>query len=191
MNKNRIAKILSYIFIPPVMNVVIFILFALKIEQTNNRFYVILSAIIFGFLLPLTTFIILRKQGKIVDDDATIKEERTVPYLFGIFFSVLAIVLLNYFKVSESSVLLWISYFVNSIVLISVNKIWKISAHSMGAAIPFAASLLLGSIYPLVFAIILLLVACARYELKVHTMPQIITGAFVGFIITFLLLNLS
>ncbi len=191
MNTNRIAKILSYIFIPPVMNIAIFILLAFKLEEEGKQQYVILSAIIFGFLLPLATFIILRKKGKIVDDDATIKEERTVPYLFGISFSILAIIFLYYFEISELSVLLWISYFFNSIVLIAVNKYWKISAHAMGAAIPFSASTLFGGLYSLVFGIVLLLVSWARYKLKVHTVAQIIAGAFVGFIITFLLLNLG
>ncbi len=191
MNTNRIAKNLSYIFIPPVMNIAIFILLAFKLEEEGKQQYVILSAIIFGFLLPLATFIILRKKGKIVDDDATIKEERTVPYLFGISFSILAIIFLYYFEISELSVLLWISYFFNSIVLIAVNKYWKISAHAMGAAIPFSASTLFGGLYSLVFGIVLLLVSWARYKLKVHTVAQIIAGAFVGFIITFLLLNLG
>ena len=42
----------------------------------------ILIALIFGFILPITLFLILRKKGKLVDQDASIKEERTFPIYY-------------------------------------------------------------------------------------------------------------
>ncbi|MEE9432110.1 MAG: hypothetical protein V3V16_13760, partial [Melioribacteraceae bacterium] len=171
---------------PPVMNVVIFVLFAFRFGQTE-KLLVIFSSLIFGFILPIVTFIILRRKNKIVNDDATIKEERTIPYLYGIVFSLCGMSLLFFGGASLVTVLLWSAYFVNSTILIVVNKFWKISAHTMGVAIPLGASFVLGGALSIVLGVILLLVAWARYELKVHTIPQLIVGAFVGFITTYLL----
>jgi membrane-associated phospholipid phosphatase len=189
MNTKQIAKIISYIFIPPLMNFIIFILLTVKVEVPEKRFWVIGTAFIFGLLFPIVTFIILRKKGKIVNDDATIKEERTIPYLYGILFSIIATVILFLNNANILAVLLWFSYLFNSIILIIVNKYWKISAHAMGVAIPLAASFFICDTFIYVLFFILLLVAWARYELKVHTVPQIISGAIVGFSITFILLS--
>ena len=191
MNTKQLAKIISYIFIPPLMNFVIFVLLAVKIELTEKRFLVIGTALILGLILPLVTFIILRKKGKIVNDDATIKEERTIPYLYGIVFSIFATLILFFGKANNLAVMLWFSYLFNSIILIVVNKYWKISAHTMGVAIPLGASFFICTNFTYVLLIILLLVAWARNELKVHTIPQIIAGAFVGFTVTYILLHNS
>lgn len=171
------------------MNVIIFILFALEIEQSNKFLLVVLSSLVFGLILPTTTFIILRKKGKVVNNDATIKEERTIPYMYGIAFSLIATSLLYFTEATSLSILLWFSYFANSTILIIINKYWKISAHTMGVAIPLGASFVLSGAWSTIFGIILLLVAWARYELKVHSISQLAAGAFVGFTVTFILLN--
>ncbi|MCP5062341.1 MAG: hypothetical protein GY936_07760 [Ignavibacteriae bacterium] len=188
LNSNKIAKIISYIFIPPLMNLVIFSLFANQIEPIQKTL-VFVSSIVFGLVLPLVTIIILLKSGNLSNDDATIKEERTVPYLYGIGFSLLGTSLLCFIEASNLSILLWFSYFVNSIILIVINKYWKISAHTMGIAIPLGASFVLSGAWSIIFGIILLLVAWARYELKVHSISQLVVGAFVGFTVTYVLLN--
>jgi len=186
MNKTLLAKIISYQFIPPVMNVVIFVLIAFEIER-SYKLLIIFSSLIFGFVFPILTFIILRRKNKIVNDDATVKEERTIPYLYGIVFSLLGTCLVFFGGPSLLAVLLWLAYFVNSTILIIVNKFWKISAHTMGVAIPLGASFVLMGAYPFIFVIVLLLVAWARKELGVHTMLQLIAGAIVGFFVTYLL----
>ena len=187
-NTKYIAKIISYLFIPPAMNLFIFLLYSNRYDNGQKGIAVILSALIFGFILPIVTFIILRKKGKVIDNDATIKEERTVPYLYGIGFSLLARLFLYISTTSSQSIVLWEAYLINSIVLIIVNKYWKISAHTMGAAIPLGAAMLLNNIWIAGFFIILLLVGWSRYKLKVHTLPQIIGGSFAGYAITYFLL---
>ena len=189
MNNKLLAKIFSYIFIPPMMNLIIFILFAGKLESEEGGMIVFTSSLFFGFLLPIITFIFLRKKGKVVNNDATIKEERTIPYLYGIVYSSAATIFLYFNQVNELSTLLWLSYLLNSIFIILINKSWKISAHAMGAAIPFGASFILGGVYPIIFGIILLLIAWARYELRVHTILPIIAGSFLGFTVTYSLLS--
>jgi len=188
MNSKKIAKIISYIFIPPLMNLVIFSLFAHQIEPTQKTL-VFISSLVFGLVLPLVIIIILLKTGKLSNDDATVKEERTVPYLYGIGFSLFGTSLLFFSETSNLSMLLWLSYLVNSIILIVINKYWKISAHTMGVAIPLGASFVLNGAWPIIFGTILLLVAWARFEIKVHSISQLAAGAFVGFTVTFILLN--
>jgi membrane-associated phospholipid phosphatase len=191
MNTKLIAKIISYQFIPPVMNVIIFILFAIKIEQSDKMLLVILSSLVFGLILPIIIIVILRMKGKLSNNDATIKEERTIPYLYAIGFSLLGTSLLYFGGASTFPITLWVAYFLNSSIIIVINKFWKISAHTLGVAIPLGASFVLSGAWIVVFGVILLIVAWARYELKVHTITQLIAGAFVGFIITYLVLQMS
>lgn len=190
MNLTSFAKIISYLFVPPFLNLAIFIIYSLQFENPSGKIYSIISSLLFGVLLPITVFIKLRKKGKILNDDATIKEERTVPYIYGILFSMAALVLTALLKLNVYILLLWMIYLVCSILLININHFWKISAHTMGASIPLGASIILSPTFIYIFAIILIMVGFARYVLKVHTISQIIAGALVGFTTTYILLNL-
>ena len=131
-----------------------------------------------------------RRRGKIVNDDATIKEERTLPYIYAIGFSTLGVILSSIFGLSEKIIMLWMVYLVNSILIININRFWKISAHAMGAAMPLGALIIVGSeTLFLVSFLILMLVSFSRLFLKVHTFIQVLAGAAAGFLVSFLLLN--
>ena len=131
----------------------------------------------------------MRKKGKILNNDATVKEERTVPYVYGIIFTLFGIVLSSWFNLNINIIMLWMVYLISSIILININRFWKISAHAMGASIPLGASIGFSQNYFIIFSVILVLVCFARFILKVHTIQQIFAGSFVGFLTTYLLLN--
>ncbi len=189
MNLTKIAKIISYAFVPPFMNLIIFTIFSIHYENSPQNFISILISLLFGVIFPIYIFIKMRKKGKIINDDATIKEERTIPYIYGIFFTLTGVVVTSLLHLNVYITMLWMAYLINSILLININHVWKISAHTMGVGIPLGASIFFGNIYFYIFITILLLVSFARYKLKVHTISQILAGAFVGSITTFVLMN--
>lgn len=169
------------------MNVILFVFYAFLFGKTSNTFTSeILITLVFGLILPIIVFVILRKKGKIVNDDATIKEERTLPYIIGVIFCLIA-AYITYKTGSQKPVyLMWIFYSVNSVVLILINHYWKISAHLLGASMPFAGIFYFAAQAALIFIPLLLLIGWARKKLQVHTIPQIIAGALVGFGLTYL-----
>jgi membrane-associated phospholipid phosphatase len=184
------AKIISYLFVPPVMNLFIFIIYSLEYESSPKSLYSITISFLFGLLIPVFTFLEFRRRGMIVNDDATIKEERTIPYIYAIGFSLTGLILSSLFGLHEKIIMMWMVYLVNSILIININKYWKISAHAIGASMPLGALLLFPGVeYLLVSTLILILVIFSRLNLKVHTLLQVIAGSIVGFSVSFVLLN--
>ena len=181
-NKRLAARIISTLFVPPSFTLLLFILFAFTIENTiEKRIALISVTAVFAFILPILLFIYLRKQGKIVDIDATVKEERTFPFLIAIIFYVAGIYLLVKAQVNIITIAFWFCYISNTVFVIIINKYWKISAHMMGAAGPFAAICFVFGINALPFIIILLMIGWARIYLKCHNVYQILAGGTLGF----------
>ncbi|MDX1700749.1 MAG: hypothetical protein R3250_09035 [Melioribacteraceae bacterium] len=185
----KLAQIISYILVPPVMNFFIFILFSYHFEDFPNSLIAILISFVFGLSIPIYTFIQFRKKGKIVDDDATIKEERTVPYIYAIFFSLIGLILSAIFNLDIRILMLWLIYLIKSILIININRFWKISAHAMGVGMPLGGILYINdSLLTFVGIILMSMVFFARIKLKVHTPLQVSAGACIGIGISYFLL---
>lgn len=190
MNKTRgekLARIISTLFVPPSFALIIFIYFSFKLENSAlSRIIEIIVTLIFGFALQVILFIYLRNKGKIVDLDASIKEERTYPFLIatGIYF--IGLLFLISFEINIISIAFWFCYISNTIIVVLVNKYWKISIHAIGASGGAAALyIVLGPAALLVF-IIVLLVGWSRVKLNCHTPMQVIAGTIFGFCSTYL-----
>lgn len=187
MQLKKIAKIISYLFVPPITNFLIFIYYSNYYGKNSQIWYSVLISFFFGLTIPIFTFIHFRRKGKIINDDATVKEERTVPYIYSIFFTLSGVIISGALYLNKEIIMLWMIYVITSIMIININRFWKISAHAMGAAIPLGAAVIINEVY--IFLVILLLVSWSRFYLKVHTITQIIAGAVLGFLTSFLLLK--
>lgn len=186
----KVSKLISYLFIPPVLNLLIFIVFSFNFEYSPSNYYGIVISFIFGLFLPLVVIINFRKKGIISNNDATIKEERHLPYLFAIGFSLTGLTLTSLLGLNENITMLWMIYLLSSIIIINVNHTWKMSAHTMGASIPLGALFYLNNNnLIIVFSILLILVTFARLVLKVHTFLQVLAGIIVGFTTSLVLLK--
>ena len=119
-----------------------------------------------------------------------VKEQRTSPYLFGIFLTIIAILLSVYLVNNRIITFAWIAYLICSVILVIVNKFWKISAHAMGAAIPLGIILFYSNLLSLTLVIILILVGWSRIKLKMHNLNQVLAGSFLGVIVPVLLFAL-
>lgn len=182
MNLNKTAKYISYLFIPPAMNFFIFIFLSTYLNDYRG----ILTSFIFGLSLPLVVIYYLRKKGKLSDNNATIKEERNIPYIYAIVFSFLGVCLSAYLKLNPFLIMLWMVYLYCSIIILKINQYWKISAHALGAAIPLGALIVIGEKLPIIVSIVLLiLISISRIILKVHTKLQVILGAILGLIVSY------
>lgn len=185
-NSKKIARIISDLFVPPVFTLVSFIILGFKYE--SDFFYksvVIGSGAILGFILPILFFLYLRKKGKVINNDATIKEERNFPYFVGVLFCLTGFTVLYLLGSNEFAVSLWMVYAVNTLLLIAVNKFWKISAHAIGASTFLGLMAFLYGSAGFYFLPLILLIGAARLVLKVHTSLQVIAGTFFGFLLTY------
>jgi len=184
---NKIARIISTVFVPPSFTLIVFTIFALVLE---NEFYkqliVISTAFVFGFIAPIVLFVILRKKKKLIDIDASEKDERTFPFIISILFYLAGLIILIIFNVIIISIAFWFCYISNTLITIFINKHWKISAHSMGASGPLAAMTYVFGPMALVFSLIVLMVGWSRIQLKVHNAAQVSAGILLAFISTYL-----
>jgi membrane-associated phospholipid phosphatase len=186
-NKDKFARIISTLFVPPSFTIIVFTLFAFFLETDSlKRVITILVAFLFGFTAQIILFLLFRRKGKIVDLDASVKEERTTPFFISVGFYLVGLVILIIFKVHIISIAFWFCYISNTLVTILINRHWKISAHAMGAAGPLAAVNYLFGPIALLFSLVVFLVGWSRIQLKVHNVAQVSAGILLAFTSTFL-----
>jgi membrane-associated phospholipid phosphatase len=131
-------------------------------------------------------FVLFKKKGRLVDMDATIKEERTTPFLIsGVFYTIGLIILITQ-HIGVILLAFWFCYISNIIIVIIINKFWKISVHSLGASGSLAALLFTTGPIGLIFIFIPPLVGWSRVKLKCHTVSQVLAGAALGLVSTYL-----
>jgi membrane-associated phospholipid phosphatase len=182
----KTARIISTLFVPPSFTIIIFTIFAFVLEhKVLNRFILISTALIFGFVFPVLMFTVFRKRGLIADIDAKIKEERTYPFTLSVLFYLVGLIILIYYKINIISTAFWFCYISNTLLVVVINKYWKISAHMMGASGPFAALFFVFGFAALPFLILLVLIGWARIKLECHNLSQVFAGAFLAFSSTF------
>jgi membrane-associated phospholipid phosphatase len=164
----------------------VFIILAFQLETNEiKKTVTLLTTVIFAVIAPIMLFVILRHKGKLIDQDASLKEERTFPFIIAIFFYTAGFYVLINFKINVVSIAFWFCYISNTLLTILINRRWKISAHSMGAAGPLAAITFLFGPIALLFSIVVVLVGWSRIQLKCHTFFQVAGGAVLAFISTY------
>jgi len=185
--KVKIARVISTLLVPPSFTLIIFSIFAFQLETEQIKTIVtILVATVFGFLAPIILFLKFRKKGLIVDLDASVKEERTVPMTLSLSFFIIGIIILILYKINIISIAFWFCYISNTLITILINKHWKISAHTMGAAGPLAALLFVFGPIALLFTILTIMVGWSRIQLNCHTKAQVLVGGVLAFLSTYL-----
>jgi membrane-associated phospholipid phosphatase len=181
--KEKLARLISTLFVPPSFTIIVYFIFALSIEQTLKKSLIVfLVALVFGFLAPITMFVIMRRKKMITDNDAMIKDQRTLPYFIAIVFYTIGLIILILSEVSIISIAFWFCYISNTIITILINRYWKISAHSMGASGAAAALFFVFGWSSFAAMIIAILVGWSRIELKCHTLQQVIAGIVLAFV---------
>ena len=109
--RHRVARVISTLLVPPSFPLILFTLFAFKYETDPHKILLlVLVTITFSFSFPIILFIILRKMGRIVNSDATIKEERTFPFIISILFYVVGILILIKAQINIISIAFWFCY---------------------------------------------------------------------------------
>lgn len=184
---NKFARFISTLFVPPSFTIIVYTLFTLTLEtESLKKILTFIIPFIFGFVSPIALFLYLRKKGKLVDQDASIKEERTFPFLIAIIFYSIGLIMILKFNLHIISIAFWFCYISNTLITILINKYWKISAHAMGASGPFAAIIFSFGWIGFIMLPIVLLIGWSRIKLKCHTLSQVVIGVIFAFVSVYL-----
>ena len=117
---NKIAKYASYLFVPPTFTLFLFVWVIFSFEK--EKFVPIIISALLTLIIPIIVFIWFKKNGKVQDYDASIKEERTTLYNIGILLCLSGFVFSKLMVYSTEFISLWIIYVINTTLLISINK---------------------------------------------------------------------
>lgn len=180
---DKLARIISTIFIPPTLTVLSFIFIALEFEtDPNKKYFTILISFLFGFILQIGMFVYFFRKGMISDVDAKQKYQRTIPYYISVTIFIIGFILLLIGRVSIVSIAFWFCYISNTFLVILINRYLKISIHAMGCSGPLALLTFLIGINALLFLPIIFAVGWSRIRLKVHSLIEVTIGAIFGFV---------
>ena len=178
----KFARIISTLFVPPSFTVLIYTYFSFTLEtDITKRLVLLLVTFTFGFALHIVLFLLFRKRGRLADMDASIKEERTTPFLISSLIYLCGLILLIYYKINFIPAAFWFCYISNIFIVVLINKFWKISVHAIGACGALAALFYTAGPAAFIFIFIPVLVGWSRVKLKFHTVPQVLAGAVLGF----------
>lgn len=187
----KIARIISDIFIPPTFNLLGFVFLAqIFTDESQEQFLIVSSSLIFGVTLPIILFVILRKKKIVADNDAVIKEQRHFPYYISIVLNLLGGFYAILFIENSLIPYFWLILSINTAGLTLINHFWKISAHAIGVSIFVSLLFFFNSSLFNYFFVVMIFVGVSRLLLKVHTPAQIIMGTIYGFFVTLLQLNI-
>jgi hypothetical protein len=189
--EEKLATIISYLFLPPVVNLISFILIIFKNEPTPEaRLTSLFYTSLFTVVLPVLIFILFLKKGQIADPDARNRKERHIPYLVFAGVITLGYLFIPWQHFIDETRILFLIYLFNLLFLFFINLFWKISAHTMGAGGLIGTIIFLFGWWGLVFVPVIVILAWARYKLKCHTRWQLFFGAFFGILNTLLFFKL-
>ncbi|HAB51715.1 MAG: hypothetical protein A2315_09935 [Ignavibacteria bacterium RIFOXYB2_FULL_35_12] len=187
----KFARVISTIFIPPILTLISFIYLALTFENYNNiKIYLIVIATILGFILQIASFIYFYRKGLVSDVDAKNKKERTIPYLVSIIIYIAGFILLLICQVSNISIAFWFCYISNTFLVILINRYLKISIHAMGVSGPLALFTFILGFQTLLLLPILFAVGWSRIKLNCHSITEVFTGALLGYISVYIQLSI-
>ncbi|MCG8479173.1 MAG: hypothetical protein MI724_08775 [Spirochaetales bacterium] len=182
--KTKSAEIASVLSNAPFLAVVPFML----INHIGRGFVdaLLFDAISIGFgtLLPVAiTHFWSRKTGD-KRWDIPEKKDRLIPLLWGGVGYLLGAYILAVTEAPLVSVALMFCYGVNTLVVMVISVWWKVSIHAMGVMGPTTALFFAFGPVGAAYGLMLPIVIWARYQLRKHTMGQLIVGATLGLLLT-------
>ena len=181
--KHSLAKIISYILEAPIL--ALFVFFILNFFLDNEKFLQIGTiSLLFGTILPIVLFVSWSKIKKI-DKDYTIKESRNYPFIIGIVIYFIGTFILFLSSANPLTTALMFCYGSNTLIVFFINLKWKISVHAMGVTGP-TTTLMFFTPWGFLLGLLAPLVMWSRITLKKHTINQLLAGAILGYISTFI-----
>ena len=180
---DRLARWISILFDSSILSLPIFLAFGYVTSQTLGLLWAILALLIVTGI-PMAYLLTGIKGGWVSDMELSKREERPHFILVSLSSDILALLVLRFPGGPHLLTIIVLTYFCLAIVMFSISSSWKISMHMAGVG-GFSTALVFVFGAPALWAFLSLpLVAWARLHRRKHDIPQLITGALAGAIVT-------
>jgi len=184
---DRWAKIISFMFDGSFISVPVFIIICMiVVEDKMAALSWALLCILFGMLIPFLYIFLLYRKNKIYDIHIPEKNKRIKPLFFTLLSYITGLIVLYLLDAPLFLKVIFIMTIISASVYTVITYYWKISMHaSYITFVVITFNILLGS-WMLLLLPLIPIVGWARVRAKRHTKPQVLTGAGLASVISFL-----
>ena len=190
--KNRrvwrdLARILSTIFNPFLTALALFVILAdVSARDTLDFWRLLFLSTFFTSIGPMLYVFWLYASDRISDLDMSVRRERETVFSTFVIFYLAGAAVLWLAHAPRLLIAAMLGYFVSTLIVGYITRYWKISTHALGITAPLVALTLLYGRQPLPFLVLIPMVCWARVYLKAHTVMQVVAGAALATVTTFL-----
>ena len=177
---HKLAILVSKFISPPIFAIMTTVAFSLwspiGLGLLQPSWSILICFSLFAFFPFLPVLYYYRKN--VVDLDISKKEMRTPFFVIAAaFYSIAAVI----FFVTNTAIifLLALSYASVTMILLLVNRFWKVSVHSAGVTGPIFALIFVFGFMVLPLSLMIVLVSWSRIKLKKHTFTQTFVGSLI------------
>jgi membrane-associated phospholipid phosphatase len=177
---HNLADFISKFAAPPTMAIVAAVAISLwspiGLGHLQPPLSILLCFLLFAFFPFLPVLYCYKKKA--VDLYVSRKEMRTNFFIIAITLYAIAAIIF-YATNTQIIFLLALGYTFVTIILLLVNRYWKVSVHSAGVTGPIFALIFEFGIMVLPLSLIIVLVSWSRIKLKKHTFTQTLAGSLI------------
>jgi len=185
---NKLARILSYIFDGSIISIPIIIIICLMVE--DNRIEAVSWAFIcllFGTAIPFLYIALLYRRKEIDDMHIPEKEDRMKPLLVSVASYAVCFAILYIFNGPLFLKSLLAVSLASAVIFTIITYFWKISLHAGWVTFVVITFNVLFGRWMLIMIPLIPVIGWARVRIKKHTVSQVIFGAGVSTITSFLI----
>lgn len=172
-----LARLLSQIFNPIVLNIASFLIVGAAALDTPAAGLKWAALCVLVLIVPPTLFYYMRlRQGVYSDEDVSVREQRNELYLVGFIWVLVSIALLSFLGLPRPFLALMLGALALGLVGGLVNLFWKISAHASSIAATATVALLYWRPLGIILCACAIAVGWARVRTRNHTPMQVLAG---------------
>ena len=186
-----LARIISTVFNPFLTSLALFVILAGTRSHSTADFWLLLAnSVLFTSIVPMLFVFWLYATDRISDLDMSIREERERVFVAFVVCFALGTVDLWLIGAPRIMTAAMAGYGLSALVVQWITRYWKISTHALGITASLVALWAIFGSRPLPFFILIPLVCWARVYLRAHTPAQVIAGAGLAAVSTYVMLRL-
>jgi len=186
--RKKAALLVSAALNAPFLALVSFVPLILTTWSSISPLLIFITTV-FGCVLPLAIIFYLAKKRIIPDIYASDRKTRGKPILIAMTSYVVGVLALLVVRAPPTITAFMASYVGNSLVILFISLVWKISIHASGVAGPITALVFKLGAWMLPLFLLIIPVAWARVELKAHDYKQVAAGVFLAAGLTWIQMN--
>lgn len=180
---SRAATILTEVFAPAVLVTMLLLLSSVVPYGMRAGLLLGLLAVAFMTVLPFTAVVLLTRRGKLTDRHIGRRSQRAPVLAGAIMSAIFGFGILAVLDAPTGLLRMVLSVLAGIVVVLLVNLVWKLSAHTAVAAFFAVALVVYFGCWGFIAAVVPAGVGWSRVRLGAHSPAQVLVGGIVGLLI--------